>query len=127
MPPHLVRFHMAESLAMMPPNATSATLPEDTVTVSVDTSIYGEEALFRACYQFTDKCYLFLRRQGNSTIVVEFRRRNHDAPLAEVAGAFCNELIDQRLRVSIARDTARVRELIVRQAFAEARFDEPAV
>ena len=125
MPPHLVRLHMAASL--LPPSDPLATLSESTVGVAVDTTIYGEEALFRACYQFTEKCYLFLRREGDSTIVVEFRRRNHDAPLTEVAGAFCNELIDQRLRVSIARDTAKVRELIVRQAFAEASFDEPAV
>lgn len=37
------------------------------LTLIVDTTLYPEEALFRACYLFTDRCYLFLERSGEPT------------------------------------------------------------
>jgi len=33
---------------------------DNSVTFEVDTAIYSLEALFRVCYAFTDRCYLFL-------------------------------------------------------------------
>ena len=44
----------------------------------------------------------------------------------EWAGRLSNALIDEQLRVSIAAETRAVRELIYRQAFAEADFKEDA-
>lgn len=92
----------------------------------VDTTLYTPEALFRACYTFTDRCYLFLRQQGAHEIVVEFRPSSPAGPLADVVGAFANELINQRVRADIARETRAIRERIVAQAFAEADFRAPA-
>src|SRR4030081_3213628 len=110
---------MAEALAIALSEGARTALSDDVLSVRVDTTIYGEEALFRACYQFTDRCYLFLRGAEDVTVVVEIKRRDASAELADSAGEFCNELIDQRLRVSISRDTAGERELSVPQAFAE--------
>jgi His-Xaa-Ser system protein HxsD len=116
---------MPQALVIAPSDGVRAILPGDVLSVHVDTTIYGEEALFRACYQFTERCYLFLRRGDEATVVVDIKQRDKSTDLSDLAGTFCNELIDQRLRVSIARETATVRELIVRQAFGEARFDDP--
>lgn len=88
--------------------------------VSVDTSLYTDSAVFRACYAFTDRCYLFLRRNGPNEILVEFRSRNDATSLSEVIGAFSNELIDQRIRGELALETRRIREWVVAQAFIEA-------
>jgi His-Xaa-Ser system protein HxsD len=118
---------MTASPVVTLPDSVRTVLSGDVLSVHVDTTVYGEEALFRACYQFTDRCYLYLRRGDGATIVVDIKQRESSVELSDLVGTFCNELIDQRLRVSIARDTAAVRELIVRQAFAEERFDEPAV
>ena len=90
----------------------------------VDTRIYTREALFRACYRFTDRCYVFLRTQGQDAVLVEFRGKTSTGDLSQLLGEFANELIDQQVRADIALETKGVRTLIVSQAFAEARFDE---
>jgi His-Xaa-Ser system protein HxsD len=87
--------------------------------LTVDTTIYGEEALFRACYAFTDRCYLFLRDKGQLSVTVVFRKRRSPRTLDVLVEDFANELISQRLRVLLAAETKNVRELIVKQAFAE--------
>ena len=100
-------------------------LSDEYLNLRVDISVYSEAALFRACYLYTDRCYLFLSATQDR-ITVEFRRKTADADLQEIAGDFGNELINQRLRADLARETAPIRELIVAQAFAEAEFDDPS-
>jgi len=91
----------------------------------IDTGVYTLEALFRTCYAFTDRCYLFLRRTGPNEVTVEFRQRQKDIALADAVGAFGNELIDQRVRADLAKETSRIREWIVAQAFVEADLPGP--
>jgi His-Xaa-Ser system protein HxsD len=88
----------------------------------VDIDVYGSEALYRACYLFTDRCYLFLTQTTPTKISVEFRPKPQSATLPDVVGAFANELINQRLRADLARETKAIRELIVAEAFGEAEF-----
>ena len=90
----------------------------------VDTTVHNLDSIFRSCYVFTDRCYLFLQRRGEQEIVVEFRSKNTEVALREVIGAFANELINQRVRSDVARETRTIREQIVAQAFAEADFGD---
>lgn len=93
---------------------------DDGLTVIVDLATYGEEALFRTCYVFTDRCYLFLNPAGPGELRVRFRKRDPLADLLRIVGEFGNELINQRIRSDLAQQTRTIRELIVAQAFAEA-------
>lgn len=94
---------------------------DDSLVVAVNSNIYSREALFRVCYLFTDRCYLFLVQEENSSVVqVRFTRKGHDTDLNEIAGEFSNELINQKVRMEVAAETKAIRELIVAQAFAEA-------
>jgi len=94
---------------------------DDGLSVFVDTTVYSLEALFRVCYAFTDRCYLFLQQEeGSSVIKVMFTRKTQDCDLPTLVGEFSNELINQRVRLQIAAETRAIRELIVAQAFAEA-------
>lgn len=88
-------------------------------TLTVDTELYGLEALFRACYAFTDRCYLFLRDRTPAQVTVVLRKRRSPKTLAALVEEFANELINQRLRVLLAEETREIRERIVAQAFAE--------
>jgi His-Xaa-Ser system protein HxsD len=91
--------------------------------MGVDTAVYSVEALFRVCFVFTDRCYLFLQPQTNSSVIdVRFTRKTFHCDMDALAGDFANELISQRVRKDIAVETKAVRELIVAQAFAEADF-----
>lgn len=94
---------------------------DDSLVITVDSDLYSREALFRVCYLFTDRCYLFLSQEENSPVIqVRFTRKNPDTDLNELAGEFSNELINQKVRLDVAAETKAIRELIVAQAFAEA-------
>lgn len=89
--------------------------------ISVDTDLYSVDALFRVCYVFTERCYIFLKPQiGSSVVDVRLTSKRSDCDLTSLSGDFANELINQRVRRDIASETKAVRELIVAQAFAEA-------
>lgn len=91
-----------------------------TLTLEVDTAIYSLEALFRVCYAFTDRCYLFLEpATKDPSIVVRITGKKPDFDLDTVVGEFSNALIDERVRRDIATETMSIRELIIAQAFAE--------
>lgn len=95
-------------------------ISDKTLTLEVDTAIYSLEALFRVCYSFTDRCYLFLEPATKDTgVVVRITGKKPDFDLDTVAGEFSNALIDERVRRDIATETMSIRELIVAQAFAE--------
>lgn len=95
--------------------------PEGPLSIFVDTKIYSLEVLFRTCYAFTDKCYLFLEPSGDAHIIaVRFASKTSDSALSITAAEFSNELVNQRVRLDIANETRSIRELIVAQAFAEA-------
>jgi His-Xaa-Ser system protein HxsD len=104
---------------------TSSSDEVEVLRYPVDTNLYTKEALFRACYQFTDRCYLFLEQSDGDTVTVEFRKREAEAKLQDVVGSFANELINQRVRSDLSRETQAIRELIVAQAFSDADLGEP--
>lgn len=84
-------------------------------------SLYSLEALFRVCYRFTDKCYLFLtKEEDDKVVVIHFTSKEPETDLSLLVGEFSNELIHQRVRLEVAAETGPIRELIVAQAFAEA-------
>lgn len=96
-------------------------LDDDSLTVCVDVALYSSETLFRACYNFTDRCYLFLEPSTTpSQIRVRFTRKSADCDMNGLVGEFANELVNQRIRRDIGSETRTVRELIVAQAFTEA-------
>jgi His-Xaa-Ser system protein HxsD len=87
--------------------------------LTVELPLYGQEGLFRACYAFTDRCFLFLREAGSSKVTVILRKRQSPKTLDALVEEFANELINQSLRAQLAAETKGVREMIVAQAFAE--------
>jgi len=89
----------------------------------VDLSIFPEEVVLKACYAFTGRAYLQVSRLSESQVRVEVRPQAGHVLPAALAGEFGNELIDQRIRADLARETAQIREIIVAQAFAEANLD----
>lgn len=94
---------------------------DDSLAISVSLGIYPLETLFRVCYLFTDRCFLFLSpNEDRSAVKVQFAKRIPDCGLRAVVGEFGNELVNQRVRMDIANETRSIRELIVAQAFAEA-------
>jgi His-Xaa-Ser system protein HxsD len=93
---------------------------ESVVRLSVNTSLYTEDVIFRTCYAFTDRCSVLVDRLDREHVLVELRRQQEPALLRAVAAEFANELINQRVKSLVASETKLIRDLIVSQAFAEA-------
>jgi len=91
----------------------------DAHVVDVDESIYCREAVLRAAYWQTDRCYLFVSRPREGVLRVWIRGKPGGPSVDDAAGAFLNALVDHELRVEIGRETRAVRDLIVAKAFAE--------
>ena len=91
--------------------------------LTLDSRLYPETGIFRTCYLFTDRTYIYLKTEKPNEIVVEFRAKKNKEDLNSVVGEFGNELINQRIRLELASETHKIREMIVAQAFSEVDFD----
>jgi His-Xaa-Ser system protein HxsD len=90
------------------------------VALEIDTSIYSMDAILRATYKFTDRCYVLLHSNDlPNRCVAHLTAKTAGVNLSALAGEFGNELLDQQLRERLEHQFGPVRSLIVAQAFAE--------
>jgi His-Xaa-Ser system protein HxsD len=96
------------------------------IDLDVDTHIYSKTSIFRACYKFTDRAYIFLSRSTEAPdyITVSFAPKSEGEDLHRIVGEFSNELIDQVLREALDERFGPIKNLIVAQAFAEGNLLE---
>jgi len=91
----------------------------DLATVTVDASLYSENAIFRAAYWMTDRFHIFLERVDHG-IRIEFRNKpGTAADLQQACADLCNALVDFRLRDIVAQETGGIRDALVKHAFLE--------
>jgi His-Xaa-Ser system protein HxsD len=88
--------------------------------IVIDTSIHDLEAVKRLCYSLSNECITRLERVDDTHLRATCRAIGDAQLAADFAGRFDNGLIDFGIRVSLARETASIRDLIFRQAFVEA-------
>jgi His-Xaa-Ser system protein HxsD len=88
--------------------------------LTIGTALYGTDAVFQACYTFTDRCFFQLSPGDGDAVTVFVRRKCEDDDLEDLVGEFANELLNQRIRIDLFRRTHALREMIVAQAFTEA-------
>jgi His-Xaa-Ser system protein HxsD len=105
----------------------TATAPGDSTSVDqadmlVDLTLYSESVVFRACHEFTGKCFVDVSRSGPDVLIVKFLKQESGTDLGRVQREFVNALLDHRVREEVERITEPIRRLIVAQAFGEADF-----
>jgi His-Xaa-Ser system protein HxsD len=94
----------------------------------IDENLYHKTAVLRACYWFTDRCYLLVTRTAPGLLDVQIRAKSGtDAEdLDAVAGELANTLLDYELRRQIDEQTGTIRELLVAKAVAQVgTLDDP--
>jgi His-Xaa-Ser system protein HxsD len=94
----------------------------------IDEGLYHKTAVLRACYWFTDRCYLFVTRTAPGLLDVQIRPKagTKAEALETVAGEFANALLDYELRRQIDEQTGTIRELLVAKAVAQVgTLDDP--
>ena len=95
------------------------------VLVEVDLGVYGIGPLLRAAYEMTDRCYIHLQSRSEHCVEARFRPKDgSDDGAADLAGVFCNELLDQALRAKLSAETEPVRNLILAHALSHTSLTE---
>ena len=102
------------------PNGVTHRFEDGALRVTLPIDVYGMDAIFRACYWLTERCYVYLAPPEGNLIEVTLVAKEGGVPLTDrLTWDFLNDLVDQRLRIDINRETRTIREMIVAQAFAE--------
>ena len=94
---------------------------EKTGKIVLDTRIYSKASIFRTCYKFTDRAYIFLAYYKNEpkSIIVSINVKNRHKEIKKIVQEFKNELLDQNIREKLENEFGPIRNLIVAQAFSE--------
>ena len=88
--------------------------------LEVNKKIYENEAIMQAAYRFNDKCYIHIDPISEDAMGVYFKaKETNNIDLEEIADNFCNELIDQQLRLNADKKYSGIRDEIVKKAFSK--------
>ncbi len=81
--------------------------------------LYQKEAVFQAAHKYTDSCHIIIEPADDKNVGVYFQfKPGAEGNLKTIALDFCNEVLDQQIRLDLEREYGHIREMIVRQAFA---------
>ena len=92
-------------------------IKENVGTITVNKKLYSADVLFGTAFGFLDRAYIQLDVVDKDRIKVEIEARSGIRfSLKELVGEFKNELVNQALRVKLAKQTEEVRTMIVGRA-----------
>ncbi|MGA1979009.1 MAG: His-Xaa-Ser system protein HxsD [Sedimentisphaerales bacterium] len=83
----------------------------------VSTELYQKEAILMAAHKFIDRCYVDINPSSEKCVSVSLHPKDKNLTPDDIALEFCNELLDQQVRLNIEKSYGNIRDLIVKQAF----------
>lgn len=87
--------------------------------IEISKETYDKKAAMAAAYKFTDKCYIYVNSTPENTIQIYFKAKEGvSTPLEKIAYEYCNELLDQQVRLDVEASYGNIRDLMVKQAFS---------
>lgn len=87
--------------------------------LEISKEIYDKDAIIVSSYKFTEKAYIYISPLSEFKIGVYFKaKEGNEEMLEEIAYKFCNELIDQQVRLNLENKYSNIRNLIVKHAFS---------
>lgn len=93
-------------------------IEENQLAVYLAKEYYQKEAVFVAAHKFTNICTIKIEPAGTHHVGIYFKEKEQSQySLREIAESFCNEAIEQQLRLDLETGNGRIRDLIVEQAF----------
>ena len=102
------------------------------VRVSLYRLFFQREAVSAAALRMTDRFFIEMKSSDSERVGIMLEpkggtsgeKRVSNDVLEEAAKAFCNEVLDQQVRLDLEKRYGKIREMIVRQAFAPVTLDE---
>ncbi|OHB89675.1 MAG: His-Xaa-Ser system protein HxsD [Planctomycetes bacterium RIFCSPHIGHO2_02_FULL_50_42] len=94
-------------------------LEDGRLFIKLNTSIYEKEAVMAAAYKMTDSCFIIIKPLDNTLVGIFFESKNNqdERELEEIAKKFCNEVLDQQVRLDVEKRYGNIRDLLIMQAF----------
>ena len=92
-------------------------LKNNVLTLDISTELYQKEAILFTAHKFTDRCYVDLVSSSKKRVMIAIRTKNPNIKLEDFTLEFCNELLDQQIRLNVENSYGNIRNLIVKQAF----------
>jgi len=94
-------------------------IEEGNFLVKLRKQFYEREPIFAAAYKFTDLCSILIEPIDDYSVGVYFKPfKDSNIDLNKIAETFCNEVLDQQVRLDLEKRYGNIRDLIVKQAFA---------
>jgi His-Xaa-Ser system protein HxsD len=95
------------------------TLEDKRFMVAVNTELYDKEAIVASAYKFSNRFYIYqnISEKYPKIIDVFFENKENSAITEADVKDFCNDLIDQQIRIHTTRQFGHIRDLIVEEAF----------
>jgi His-Xaa-Ser system protein HxsD len=79
---------------------------------------YSHEAIMNAAYDYTEKAVIRIDSITAEKISVTIKFKDIEGfPLSELIDQFTASVLDHQVRININRDTQKIREMIIAQAF----------
>lgn len=93
----------------------------DTAILTVHKNLYPKDVLFGTAFAFLDRCYVHLDMADTDHVRVTLRLKPGVSGLTaqEVGGEFGNEMVNQAVRLRLAKATEQVRTEIVKRAIGQ--------
>lgn len=101
-----------------------STVKGDTGTITLAKSLYSLDTLYGTAFVFLDRCWIHLDQEGDYISVELAKRPGVVIDLNILIGEFQNELINQAVRIKLAKETEKVRTMIVGRAIGQAIPEE---
>lgn len=107
-------------------------IEEGKIRVSLYRLFFQREAVSAAALKMTDRFFIEMKSIDSERIGIMLEPKGGTSSemrlsadvLKEAAKAFCNEVLDQQVRLDLEKRYGKIREMIVRQAFAPITLDE---
>jgi His-Xaa-Ser system protein HxsD len=99
-------------------------LPDGTRVVTFDTALYRSNAVKKAAYKYGGLFYVLISHRSD-LIEVRLKPKETCTLPDAVVGEFCNEVLDQELRETVAEETTGIRDLLLAQAFSKTTLIDP--
>lgn len=105
------------------------TLEGGKLLLKLSFKIYQNEAILAAAYKFTNHCTILIETIEDTHVGVYFELKENQAidELKIIAFDFCNEVLDQQVRLDIEKRYGNIKEIIVKHAFSPLKNIKEAV
>lgn len=96
---------------------------ENCLFVDLEKNIYSKSTIMKATYKFTDRAYIYIQFvsfEAKDYYRIYFKSKIDSELLLD---SFMNELLDQELRMLVANETKKIREVIVSKALISGQLN----